>query len=121
MSKVGRGRIYIFSAPSLISNRYSSYREKDTRYHAENFPFNDKFIDRLADELTGKIKKMEIKQIVKVPGGYKVNLQGEGNLLLPRASKCILIDGQAAPLVEKGNFLIVSLKGIGKHSIEVKM
>ena len=36
---VGKGELLVFSAPSLISNRYSSYREKNTRYYAEKFPF----------------------------------------------------------------------------------
>jgi hypothetical protein len=57
MCEVGKGRAYIFSAGDLISNAFSAFRARDTFYHPENFPANNRLIDALTDELLASVRK----------------------------------------------------------------
>ena len=53
----GRGKVYVFSPGDLISNAFSAFRSKDTFYHCERFPANNRLIDALADELLVGVAK----------------------------------------------------------------
>ena len=65
MCEMGKGRVCIFGAGDLVSNAFSAFRTRDTFYHPENFPANNRLIDALADEILAGIQKKGVVEVRK--------------------------------------------------------